>query len=189
MFSMIYLFYEDSADGLRPHAGGSGPFRLGWPRAPRRRRWPTAVLAAPGPTATAVAHCGASGPRPHGGGGGLLRRGQPKARRRWHWPIAVRASPGPTMATRRPQAPLRAAPIKDSDRCVALNAKAVLAQVLDSHPGTFPFAASLACLTRCRWRPWPSTRTCLWRMLSQACRHLVLHRDCHFPRLVRFLGS
>ena len=41
----------------------------GRPQAPRRRRrrqWPIAVRAAPGPTAAAVAHCGAGGPRPHG---------------------------------------------------------------------------------------------------------------------------
>ena len=53
-----------SADGPRPHGGGGGgPLRFGRPQAPRRRRWPIAVRAAPGPTAAAVAHCGAGGPR------------------------------------------------------------------------------------------------------------------------------
>ena len=39
-----------SADGSRPHGGGGGgPLRFGRPQAPRLRRWPIAVRAAPGP--------------------------------------------------------------------------------------------------------------------------------------------
>jgi hypothetical protein len=50
----------------RPHGGdgGGGPLRFGRPQAPRRRRWPIAVRAAPGPTAAAVAHFGSGGSRP-----------------------------------------------------------------------------------------------------------------------------